>query len=105
MFRSVANDGGEWLGEKIYFALLFIPVLFLLLVWCRPEWGIWSTEPAVIAIVATVGALFGYGQLMPPSYFPAFEVADKRRIKRLAISEGQETPVKVVVHNTGIGSN
>lgn len=98
--------GGEFLGDKLYgVAAASVVLVFSILVWRNAQWGIWDTEPAVTAILATVAILYSYGQIIPSSYFPAFERdSDKKRISKVTVPVCKWTGVTLVVHNTGIVS-
>lgn len=98
-------DSGEELGQHVWImAAIFIAIMYPILVCSNPGWNWNSPEAAINSIVATVAIIFGYGQLMPSPFFPAFEQLDLKRVNRLTVQRGQDTTVKLVVHNTGIVS-
>jgi len=94
--------GGEWLGQRVYL-LAFVSISLMFLVLCYVgTFG--RSETGVTSIIATVAIMFGYGQLVPASFFPSFEQERLDRANRLTVQKGQVTQVRFVVHNTGIVS-
>ena len=92
--------GGEWVGQRVYLlAGASICMMFVTLCYFGPSG---SSDSGVTAILTTVAIMFGYGQLVPSAYFPSFEQIRLQRLNRLIVQEGQDTKVKMVVHNTGI---
>lgn len=92
--------GGEWVGQRVYLlAGASICSMFVALCYFGT---LGKSETGVTAIITTVAIMFGYGQLVPASFFPSFEQVRLERANQLTVQKGQNTKVKMVVHNTGI---